>query len=157
MTMMNRVTGQKKELPHIRIYTDGACRGNNKEGKQPGGWGYVIIFQDHIKEDKGYFKATTNNVMELMAAIKALRALKRFDLPVDIYSDSQYLVSTMNEHWAKNTNRQYWKELYEQLSKFAEVSFIKVKGHSADTLNARADKLANEALDEYKKIQGGNK
>lgn len=134
----------------IRIYADGACRGNNLEGRHPGAWGVVLIYKDVKKELKGYFRATTNNRMEIMAAIKGLKALKRFDLPVEIYSDSQYLVSTMNDGWLKNTNKDYWRELYVELSKFGKVSFIKVKGHADNEYNNRADQLANEALDEHK-------
>lgn len=136
------------KLEVIRIYADGACRGNNAEGRQPGAYGVVLLYGNNRKELKGVFKKTTNNRMEIMAAIKGLKALKRCDIPVEIYSDSQYLVSTMNEHWEKKTNLDYWKELYSELARFKEVRFIKVKGHSDNENNNRADALANEALDE---------
>lgn len=134
----------------IQIYADGACRGNNYKGTSPGGWGVVMLYKGHIKELKGYFNATTNNIMEIVAVKKGLQAIKDKTIPVEVYSDSQYVVSTINEGWVKRANHQYWKELYVELSKLPKVTFIKVKGHSDNQYNNRADQLANEAIDEHK-------
>lgn len=132
----------------IEMYADGACRGNNNAGRQPGAFGVVLMYGEHKKELKGFFKSATNNRMEIMAVIKGLKALNRFDIPVNVYSDSQYVVSTINQNWRISRNHDYWAELFAIMRKFKEINFIKVKGHSDNEHNNRADELANAALDE---------
>lgn len=139
------MAGSKKV---IQIYADGACRGNNQQGRAPGAYGVVLLYGNVTKELKGFFHSTTNNRMEIMAVIKGLKAIKDKSIPVEVYSDSQYVVSTINEHWAKKINIDYWTELYQAMAPFKEIKFIKVKGHSDNVHNNRADQLANEALDE---------
>lgn len=132
---------------HIDIYTDGACRGNQYKANI-GGYGIILKYGDYIKEFKQAFKNVTNNQMELLAVIEALKLLTRFDIPLKIYSDSQYVVNTMNMGWSRNANQELWSQLDNLLSRFTQVEFIKVKGHSNDLYNNKCDKLANQAMDE---------
>jgi len=136
----------------IKIYTDGASRGN--PGK--GGYGVVLLWGKHKKElSKGY-RLTTNNRMELMAVIAALEALKKNNLDLVIYSDSNYVVKAVMEGWltkwiktnfkGKIKNRDLW-ERYNELSKKHHIHFKWVKGHAENTYNNRCDILATEAAD----------
>ena len=138
---------------HVIIYTDGACIGN----PGPGGYAAVLIYQNKRREISGGFKNTTNNRMELMAVIKALEALKE-PCKVTLYSDSQYLVESLNKGWVKRwqsrgwkrnkkhmaQNIDLWKRLLELL-KIHEVEFKWTRGHAGTPENERCDKLANEA------------
>ena len=145
----------------VKLYTDGSARGNPQG---PGGYGAVLEYVDpkgelHTKElSQGYVK-TTNNRMELLAAIKGLEALNR-PCQVELYSDSKYLVDAFNQHWIENWIANHWNrgksgpvkniDLWERLLKAKEphqVSFIWVKGHAGHPLNERCDKLATSAAD----------
>ena len=137
-------------LPKFTIYTDGACTGN----PGPGGYGIVINGPSHPQELSGGFSLTTNNRMELFAAILALKALKA-PSEVTLYSDSKYLVDAINKEWVfrwqankwkrnkkdKAENVDLWKLLIPELKKH-KVSFKWVKGHAGDPANERCDKLA---------------
>ncbi|KRQ88105.1 Ribonuclease HI [Caloramator mitchellensis] len=150
----------KKE---VIIYTDGGCRGNGNE-EAVGGYGAVLIYKDTIRTIKKGFNKTTNNIMELTAAIDALSLLKE-PCKVKLYSDSAYLVNAFNNKWVQKwqingwktankepvKNKELWEKLIE-LSKIHDIEFIKVKGHADDELNNLCDKLANEAMDEAKKV-----
>lgn len=139
----------------IKIYTDGACRGN----PGPGGWGAILRHNENEKTLKGSEVHTTNNRMELTAAIKALEALKR-ECKVDLFTDSQYVrqgMTTWLAQWKKNGWRNAKKEpiknveLWQQLDELAQnhqVHWHWVKGHSGHPENDHADRLANEAIDE---------
>ncbi len=143
-------------MKKVVIYTDGACSGN----PGPGGWGAILMYEGNKKEISGGKKDTTNNVMELTAAIEGLKLLK-FPCVVDLYSDSAYLVNAFNQgwiyNWQKNNwktagkdpvkNKEIWEELY-KLTKIHKVNFIKVKGHSDNEFNNRCDELARKAIDE---------
>lgn len=139
----------------VTIFTDGACKGN----PGPGGWGALLRYNDHETELKGAEAHTTNNRMELMAAIKALEALKR-SCEVELYTDSQYLKLGMTT-WLVNWKRKQWRnskkesvknvDLWQQLDALAEKHQIHwhwVKGHSGHPENERVDELANEAIEE---------
>jgi ribonuclease HI len=139
----------------IEIYTDGACKGN----PGPGGWGVLLRYQGQDKTLYGGEAHTTNNRMELMAAIKGLEALKR-PSSVDLYTDSQYLRQGMMDWisgWKKNGWRNSKKEpvknidLWQMLDKLASQHHIKwhwVKGHSGHVENECADALANQGIEE---------
>ena len=145
----------------VKIYTDGAARGN-PDG--PGGYGAVLQYIDtkgqlHERELSRGYKKTTNNRMELMAAIVALEALNR-PCQVDLYSDSKYLVDAFNQHWIDSWLKKNWKrgknedvknvDLWKRLLKAKEqhqVSFHWVKGHADNPLNERCDQLATSAAD----------
>ncbi|MFC3285245.1 ribonuclease HI [Litchfieldella rifensis] len=142
-------------LPRVTIYTDGACRGN----PGPGGWGAVLTTGRHEKTLKGYEAQTTNNRMELTAAIMALRELKR-ECVVDLWTDSEYLRKGITE-WIHGWQKRGWKTAARQPVKNADlwhalldeaarhrVNWHWIKGHSGHPGNDRADALANEAIDE---------
>ena len=133
----------------ILIYADGACR-NNQAEENIGAYGVVLLYGDNKKELSGVFKNTTNNKMEILAVIEALKALKRYDLPIEIYTDSQYVVGTMTQNWRRNANHEYWFELDQLVEKCTDIKFIKVKGHADSMYNIRADLLCNMAMDNYK-------
>lgn len=140
----------------ITIYTDGACRGN----PGPGGWGALLIAGDHRKEVCGGESDTTNNRMELTAAIEALKLLKR-PSTVSLYTDSVYVRSGILE-WMAGWKRRGWKtaakkpvknrDLWQALDEAAarhEIEWHWVRGHAGDPGNERADELANLGLDQH--------
>ncbi len=139
----------------VELFTDGACRGN----PGPGGWGVLLRYKGHEKECYGFQSYTTNNRMELMAAIQGLKALKR-PCRVDLTTDSQYLrrgVEEWLEQWKRRgwrtaskdpvQNRDLWERLDALLQKH-EVHFHWIRGHNGHPENERADALANRAIDE---------
>lgn len=147
MTTDNRVT----------IYTDGACSGN----PGPGGWGAIMRFGEHVKELNGGESETTNNRMELRAAIEALNALKR-PCAIDLYTDSTYVRSGISEWmhgWKKKNwrtaankpvkNADLWQALDEARSRH-DVTWHWVKGHAGHPENERADELARGGMAPYK-------
>ncbi|UCC13312.1 MAG: ribonuclease HI [Gammaproteobacteria bacterium] len=142
-------------MNQVEIYTDGACRGN----PGPGGWGAVLRYGKHERELCGGEIQTTNNRMELTAAIEGLRALSR-PCRVELYTDSQYLRLGITE-WMSNWKRRGWKnaakkpvknkDLWQSLDDEAarhEVSWHWIRGHSGHPENERADDLANRGIDE---------
>jgi len=122
----------------ILVYADGSCEGN----PGPGGWGVVIVSPEGKHRLNGGDSRTTNNRMEIMAAIEALRALDP-GIPVILRSDSQYLVKTVNDGWRRTKNQDLWKELDAEIARH-EVRFEWVRGHAGDALNEEADALARE-------------
>jgi ribonuclease HI len=136
----------------IYIYTDGASRGN--PGK--GGYGVVLISGTHRKELAGAFRLTTNNRMELLAAIKGLEALKLTKSEVTIVSDSKYVVDAINQKWIYGWLKKNWKDvknsdLWLQFWKLYQqhvVTMKWIKGHNAHIENERCDVLATQAADE---------
>ncbi len=139
----------------VTIYTDGGCRGNPGVG----GWGAVLMFKDTEKEIYGGEKNTTNNRMEMTAAIKALAALKK-PCKIDLYTDSQYLKKGITE-WIENWKRRGWKtsgrtpvknaDLWQMLDDATtkhDINWLWVKGHGENPGNEKADALANQAMDE---------
>lgn len=141
-------------MKEVIVYTDGACSGN----PGPGGWGCVLIYGEHRKEMSGGEKETTNNRMELTAAIRALEALN-VPCSVDLYSDSAYLVNAFEQGWLSNwvkrgwikadkkpvENIDLWKRILE-LVNMHKVVFHKVKGHASNKENNRCDELATAAV-----------
>jgi ribonuclease HI len=139
--------------PHVIVHTDGACSGN----PGPGGWGAILAFGDHKKELMGGEPHTTNNRMELMAAISALEALTR-PCVVDIHTDSQYLRDGIMK-WIKNWKRKGWRtadnkpvknvDLWQRLEAALERHQVRwhwVRGHAGHALNERADQLARDGI-----------
>jgi len=139
----------------VEIYTDGACRHN----PGPGGWGAVLRYGDTSKEIFGGELDTTNNRMELMAAIKALESLTR-DCEVTLYTDSQYVRKGITE-WIMNWKKRDWKTAAKKPVKNADlwklldtqvdrhsVNWVWVKGHSGNEGNELADALANKGVDQ---------
>jgi ribonuclease HI len=139
----------------IRIYTDGACRGN----PGPGGWGALLVAGERERELWGGERLTTNNRMELTAAIRGLEALKR-RCKVDLYTDSQYVRNGIRE-WLIQWKKRGWKtadrkpvknqDLWERLDELVtghDIEWHWVRGHSGHGGNERADALANRGIDE---------
>ncbi len=137
-------------MKRVDIYTDGSCSGN----PGPGGWGAILMYKGLEKELSGGESHTTNNKMELTGAIRALEALKE-PCQVTLYTDSQYLVNAINQHWLENwkkrgwkkadkspvLNQDLWEALDSQLSRH-QVRFVWVKGHADNPYNNRCDELA---------------
>ena len=139
----------------IEIYTDGACRGN----PGPGGWGALLIRDKHQKTMHGGDPETTNNRMELTAAIEALNALKGHSRVI-LYTDSKYVMDGINE-WMPNWKKRGWKtaakkpvknkDLWQALDEAVErheIVWRWVKGHNGNPGNEKADELANQGIDE---------
>ena len=151
--------------PHVVIYTDGACSGN----PGPGGWGAILMSGTHRKEINGGEPETTNNRMELLAAINALEALKR-PSKVELHTDSQYVKNGIGS-WIHGWKRNGWRtadrkpvknaELWQRLDTARlrhEVEWHWVKGHAGHPENERADELARQAIAEMKAAaRGGRK
>jgi ribonuclease HI len=154
---IDKKTSRKQD--RIIVYTDGACSGNQFSNNN-GGWGVVMKYNDTTKELYGGEKNTTNQRMELIACIKALEQMKTTAIPIEIYSDSAYLVNCILQEWYKKwesngwknahkkpvENRDLWERLLELMSKY-NVSFHKVEGHRGVELNERADELARMGID----------
>lgn len=139
----------------VEIYTDGACRGNPGIG----GWGAMLIYGNKVKKISGGEPDTTNNRMELMAAIKALNLLKR-RCSLTLYTDSQYVRKGITE-WIDNWKRRNWKtaakkpvknaDLWRQLDEAVaqhDIHWVWVKGHAGNEGNEIADQLANQGIDD---------
>ena len=142
-------------MTEVVIYTDGACSGN----PGPGGWGVVMSCQGREKEMYGFEPVTTNNRMELMAAIQALEALQR-PTTVSLHTDSKYLLDGITK-WIPNWQRNGWKtaakkpvkndDLWRRLTEAMrphDVNWVWVKGHAGDPGNERADALARRGIEE---------
>ncbi len=145
-------------MKEVSIYTDGACSGN----PGPGGYGTILVYGSKEKELSQGFAATTNNRMELTAAIVGLQALRE-PCRVTLYSDSKYLVDAVTLGWAKKWQKNGWKrnskesaanpDLWEQLLQLLEihqVEWVWVKGHAGHPMNERCDRLAVAATQRAK-------
>lgn len=134
----------------VKLYTDGACSGN----PGPGGYGAILIYKGIEKEISGGELNTTNNKMEIMAVLKGLEMIKE-PCNVTIYSDSAYVVNSVQMGWLESWRKNNWKkadkskvkniDLWERLLEFMQIhniKFVKVKGHSDNEYNNRCDKLA---------------
>lgn len=141
-------------MKKITIYTDGACSYN----PGPGGWGAILMYNGVKKAISGGEETTTNNRMEIMAVISALKSLKEV-CEVDLYSDSAYVVNAICEGWLKNWKANSWQkkkeplknvDLWQSLDMLLQrhkVTFIKVKGHSDNIYNNECDRLARAEVD----------
>lgn len=145
------------EKQMITMYTDGACSGN----PGPGGYAAIVVYNESEKVIVGAEKNTTNNKMELMAAIKGLEVLTK-PCEVTIYSDSAYLVNAYNNKWINSWKNKGWKtasrepvkniELWQELERLGEIhniKYVKVKGHSDNKYNNRCDELAVQAIKDF--------
>ncbi len=145
-------------MKKVTIYTDGACSGNPGIG----GWGAILFYKDTKKEISGFEKDTTNNQMELTAAIKALGLLK-VPCEIDLYSDSAYLINAFKEDWITKwqingfrtankkpiQNLDLWKQLID-FNNMHKINWIKVKGHADNKYNNRCDALATGEIAKHR-------
>ena len=149
------------DMKKVIIYTDGACSGNPGEG----GWGAILKYGENEKIISGFDKNTTNNKMELVAAIEAIKSIKE-PCEIELFSDSAYLINGFLKQWVKKWKLNGWKnsskdevkniDLWKELDKYNSmhhISWVKVKGHSDNVHNNRCDRLAT---DEIKKHRKGN-
>jgi ribonuclease HI len=148
----------RHDMKHVDIYTDGACRGNPGAG----GWGAILVYQGKEKELSGGERETTNNRMELTAAIRALEALRE-PCEVTLTSDSKYLTDGITKGWAASWKARGWKkadkspalnpDLWDALLTLLErhtVTFVWVRGHAGHPYNERCDELATAYADSFK-------
>ncbi len=126
----------------IKIYTDGASSGN----PGPSGIGVLFIYGENKKKISRSIGMGTNNIAELTAIKVALEELKRYDLPVRIFSDSSYSIGLLTKNWKPKKNQELAGEIKKLIKKFADLSFIKVKGHAGIKENEVADFLATSAI-----------
>jgi len=144
-------------MKHVDLYTDGACRGNPGRG----GWGAILVYGGREKELSGGEPMTTNNRMELMAAIEGLSALRE-PCEVTLTSDSKYLTDAINRGWLSTWKKNGWRkadkspvlnvELWERIDKLLEihtVTFVWVHGHQGHVYNERCDVLATTFADSF--------
>ena len=147
----------------LQIYCDGGCRGNQHDANI-GGWGAVLIWGEHVKEVYGGEPDTTNNKMELTAAIRGLQAVKDKRVETHVYVDSAYVLNGITgwiDGWKRNgwvnakkqpvANKKLWLALDAEKQQFAHIEFHKVKGHSDNRGNERADELANLGMDKVQR------
>ena len=145
-------------MKKVELYTDGACRGN----PGPGGWGAILVYRGKEKELSGGEASTTNNRMELMAAIAGMSALRE-PCEIVLTSDSKYLVDAINKGWLASWKRNGWRkadksallnvELWQKIDSLLEiheVSFVWVHGHTGHPYNERCDALATAYADKFK-------
>lgn len=145
-------------MKKVTLYTDGACSGNPGVG----GWGAVLIYNGHEKRISGAEEATTNNRMEIFAVISGLECLKEA-CEVTVYSDSAYTVRAFSEGWISEWEKSNWKkadnkqvlnkDLWQRLLNLTrkhKVTFVKVKGHADNEYNNICDKLATDAIKNFK-------
>jgi ribonuclease HI len=141
-------------VKEIIVYTDGACSKN----PGPGGYGAILSYKETVKEISGFERSTTNQRMELLAAIEALKQLKE-PCRVKLHSDSAYLINAFNQNWFRSWLKNGWRnsqgkpvenqDLWQDLLALAEthqIEWIKVKGHSDNMYNNRCDELARGAI-----------
>ena len=147
-------------MTRVQLYCDGGCRGNQHD-TNVGGWGVYLVWNDVTKELRGGEANTTNNKMELTAAIEGLRAIKRKDVGVDVFVDSAYVlggITSWIDGWKRKgwvnskkqpvANKELWLALDAERKLFDDIKFHKVKGHSDNAGNIKADELANLAMDD---------
>lgn len=144
----------------VEIYTDGAAR-NNQSENNIGAYGAILHYNGHKRYITMGFRNTTNNIMELKAVIEGLKAMKKYDIPIKVYSDSAYVINGINKGWVKGwksngwlksdgkpvKNMELWDELDYLISLFNEIDFIKVKAHQDNKGNNEVDKMINDTMD----------
>lgn len=143
-------------VDRLYIYTDGSSLGN----PGPGGWGVVMKFRHKVKELSGSEKFTTNNRMELLAVIEALEAIKTTKYPVEVYSDSRYVIDSITKGWLWNwskkpnfggkKNEDLWRRFLKIYPNFSDIKFNWVKGHNGHPENERCDELATSESKKFK-------
>jgi ribonuclease HI len=130
----------------VEIYTDGACSGN----PGPCGIGIVMKYGRKVKEYSQCLGHGTNNIAELTAVLKALKMVKKPELPVVIYTDSQYALGVLTMGWKARENKGLILQVLEEMRRFSDLRIVKVEGHADVPLNERADELARGSIESIK-------
>lgn len=128
-------------MEKITVYTDGSTIGNGKEDSACG-WACKLMWNDNVLVKSGSDIGRTNNQMEMQAVLEAMRSITKKSIPVEVYSDSKYVVETLNGKYRMHRNHGLWQSLLIEKAKFKDIKFIWVKGHDKDKHNNEVDKLA---------------
>lgn len=145
----------------VEIYTDGGVRSNQSENNI-GAYAAILSYKGHKRYLSMGFRNTTNNIMELKAVIEGLKAMKKYDIPIKVYSDSAYVVNGINKGWVNGwksngwlksdgkpvKNMELWEELDYLISLFNEVEMVKVKAHQDNEGNNEVDALVNKTMND---------
>lgn len=126
----------------ITVYVDGACSGNGTENAKCG-WAVKLMYKGHSKIKSGNFRGGTNNIAEMAAFFKALQSIKDKSLPVEVFSDSKYVVCTVNGEFKIGTNVQSWHLIMDEVRQFENLKVTWVKGHNGNIHNEEVDKRAS--------------
>ena len=129
-------------MEKIIVYTDGSAL-NNGSPDSGCGWACKLIYKGREKVKSGGDKGKTNNVMEMTAVLQAMRAITNKSIPVEVFSDSKYVVETLNGNYQIRKNAELWQELMTEKNKFADIRFVWVKGHDKNKHNNDVDRVAN--------------
>lgn len=130
-------------MDKITVYTDGSSL-NNGNPDSGCGWACKLIYKGHEKMKSGGDKGKTNNFMEMTAVLQAMRAIMDKSIPVEVFSDSKYVVETLNGNFKIKKNVELWQELMAEKEKFTDIRFIWVKGHDKNAHNNDVDRKAVE-------------
>ena len=130
-------------MDKITVYTDGSAI-NNGSPNSGCGWACKLFYKGREKIKTGGGKGKTNNVMEMTAVLEAMRAITKKHITVELFSDSKYVVETLNGNYKIKKNVELWEELFTEKKKFAEIKFVWVKGHYKNVHNKEVDRLAVE-------------
>lgn len=137
----------------ITVYTDGSTIGNGKEDSACG-WACKLMWNGNVLVKSGSDIGRTNNQMEMRAVLEAMRSITKKSIPVEVYSDSKYVVETLNGKYRMHKNQGLWHSLLIEKAKFKDIKFIWVKGHDKDQHNNEVDKIAaGESQKAAEKIQ----
>lgn len=136
-------------MDKITVYTDGSAL-NNGSPDSGCGWACKLIYKGYEKMKSGGDKGKANNVVEMTAVLEAMKAITDKSIPVEVFSDSKYVVETMNGNYKVKKNVELWKEMLSEKEKFAEIKFIWVKGHDKNRHNNEVDRAA---VEEARKIR----
>lgn len=136
-------------MDKITVYTDGSAL-NNGSSDSGCGWACKLIYGSRELMKSGVDKGKTNNVMEMTAVLQAMRAITDKSIPVEVFSDSKYVVETLNGNFKIKKNAELWREIMAEKAKFADIKLILVKGHDKDRHNIEVDR---QAIAEAKKVR----
>ena len=137
-------------MEKITVYTDGSALDNGSPNSGCG-WACKLIYKEHEKIKHGSDRGKTNNAMEMTAVLQGMRAITDKSIAVEVFSDSKYVVETLNGNYQIKKNAELWKELMAEKDKFADIRFVWVKGHDKNKHNNDVDRVANM---EARKVYG---
>ena len=130
-------------MDKIIVYTDGSSMGNGSQDSSCG-WACELIYNGHCLVKSGGDIGKTNNQMEMCAVLNAMRSIRNKEIPVELYSDSQYVIETLKGNFTIKKNMELWEEIMEEAQRFKDIRFFWVKGHDKNIHNAEVDRRAVE-------------